>query len=223
MLFAQTGVLELVDGSCKLQCGETTVMCSVTGPIEPKARQELPAQLALEIVVRPCRGVPSTREKLLEDQVRGVVTPVLARYLYPRQLAQLCFQILESGEPEELYSSKELSACINAAFLALVDAGIGIQASFASVCLSILEDGQRLLVNPSQAELIESRSTHVLALQLAAGAKKVENLLLLESYGDFDEQTLLQVLQTGEEACVKTALELRKVIEQKLQKDFVWR
>ncbi|SCU90051.1 LAME_0E06832g1_1 [Lachancea meyersii CBS 8951] len=223
MLSAQTGILEQVDGSCKLQCGETTVICSVTGPIEPKARQELPAQLALEIVVRPCRGVPSTREKLLEDQVRGVITPVLARYLYPRQLAQVCFQILESGEPEENYSVKELSACINAAFVAIVDAGIGLKFSFASVPLSVLGEDEQICVDPSQTDLIKSSSTHVLALQLAAGGQKVENILLFESYGDFTEKSMLQVLQSGEKACVETALELRKVIQHKIQQDFVWR
>ncbi|SCU97370.1 LAFA_0G11144g1_1 [Lachancea sp. 'fantastica'] len=222
MLSAQTGVLEQVDGSCKLKCGETTVLCSVTGPIEPKARQELPAQLALEVIVRPCRGVPTTREKLIEDQIRGVVTPVLARYLYPRQLAQVCFQILESGEPEESFSVKELSACINAVFLAIVDAGIGLQYSFASVVLSADKSG-KIHTNPAQADLTKSQSTHILALLLGEGAKKVENVLLFESYGDFTEDTMLQVLQSGEKSCVETAQELRKVVYHKVQQDFVWR
>ncbi|SCU82274.1 LADA_0C04170g1_1 [Lachancea dasiensis] len=223
MLSAQVGVLDQVDGSCKLQCGETSVICSVTGPVEPKARQELPSQLALEIVVRPCRGVPSTREKMLEDQIRGVVTPILARYMYPRQLAQICCQVLESGEPEEQYSGKELSACINAVFLALVDAGIGLLASVSCVCLAITGDNEQIQINPSQANLIKSTSTHVLALQLGAGAKKVENVLLLESYGAFDEESMLQVLHSGEMACMETALELRKVIEHKIREDFIWR
>ncbi|CEP61584.1 exosome non-catalytic core subunit RRP46 LALA0_S03e06150g [Lachancea lanzarotensis] len=223
MLSAQTGVLEQVDGSCKLQCGQTTVECSVTGPIEPKARQELPAQLALEVIVRPCRGVPTTREKLLEDQIRGVVTPVLARYLYPRQLAQVCFQILESGEPEENFSVKELSACINAAFLAIVDAGIGLQFSFASVVLSVSTDGEEIRTDPAQLDLIESKSTHILALQLGEGTQKVENVLLFESHGDFTEDTVLRVLQFGEKSCVETAQELRKVVQRKVQQDFVWR
>lgn len=204
MLEAQTGVLDQVDGSCKIQCGETSVLCSVTGPIEPKARQELPSQLALEIVVRPCKGVPNTREKLLEDQIRGVLTPILARYLYPRQLCQICFQILESGEPDESYSVKELNSCINAAYLALIDSGIGLQSSFASVCLSVNGPNNEICINPASDQLIRSTSSHLLALEMGPGSKKTQKVLLIESHGAFTEQQLLDVLSKGEEASLPT-------------------
>ncbi|CAR24279.1 Rrp46p [Lachancea thermotolerans] len=223
MISAQTGVLDQVDGSCKLQCGETTVICSVTGPIEPKARQELPSQLALEVVVRPCKGVPNTREKLLEDQIRGVVTPVLAKYLYPRQLCQICFQILESGEPEDEYNVKELNSCINAAYLALIDSGVALQSSFSSVCVSVLGSNNEILVNPTQEQLIKSDSTHILALEVGSGGKKIQNVLLIESNGDFTEEIMFNVLSRAEKACVEVALELRKAVEDKIKRDFIWK
>lgn len=52
---AEVGVLDHVDGSSQFVSQDTKVVCSVTGPIEPKARQELPTQLALEITYVPRR------------------------------------------------------------------------------------------------------------------------------------------------------------------------
>ncbi|SCW01864.1 LAFE_0E08966g1_1 [Lachancea fermentati] len=223
MIEAQVSVLDQVDGSAQVTCGTTSVICSVTGPIEPKARQELPSQLALEVVVRPSKGVPNTREKLMEDQIRGVLTPVLVRYLYPRQLCQVCFQILESGEPEQEHSVKELNCCINAAYLALIDAGIALKSSFSSVCMAVLPQSSEIVVNPVTQQLQQSNSTHLVAIQVGQGGQKAESVLLAESNGSFDQQLFLDVLSTGEKECIKVALELRKIVENKIQKDFVWR
>ncbi|SCU90405.1 LAMI_0E01926g1_1 [Lachancea mirantina] len=221
---AKFQVLTQVDGSARFESFGTSVLCSVTGPIEPKARQELPTQLALEIVVRPSKGVPTTREKLLEDKLRGVLTPVLVRYLYPRQLCQICFQILESGENEQFHSVRELSSCINAAFLALADAGVGLQNCFASCCAAVISNAdQDVLINPSAEQLRNASSTHVLAFDSENGREPDSHLLLLESSGDFEEETLNKILDAGEKACLQTVQRLRQALKTKVEQDLVWR
>lgn len=216
---ASTGILSQVDGSSQVECQDTKVLCSVSGPIEPKARQELPTQLALEVIVRPAKGVPSTREKLIEDKLRAVLTPIISLYQYPRQLCQITCQVLESGENEYEFSIKELSACINSSFLALIDAGISLNSTVASVPLAILEN--KVIVNPTNEQLLKSQSVHILALELVNGGKLVKNVLLLDSNGDFREEELFKVLSKGEQECLLLAQELRKVIDKKVQSQII--
>lgn len=216
-----TGVLTNVDGSSQFECQDTKVICAVTGPVEPKSRQELPTRLALEVIVRPAKGVPNTREKLLEDRLRAVLTPLIVCSKYPRQLCQITCQILEAGEDEGEFSHKELSCCINAAFLALVDAQLALHSFSSSVALAILKDSGDLVLNPSSDQLRVSQSVHTLALELKDGSKNVTNILLLDSNGDFTEDELLKVLQAGEQGCLELAQVLRSHLAEKIKEELV--
>lgn len=221
---ASTGMLSHVDGSSLFESCGTKVICSVSGPIEAKSRQELPTQMALEIIVKPAAGVQNTREKLIEDQIRAVLTPVLARYMHPRQLVQIAFQVLESGEAKE-YTVKEVSACVNAGVLALVDAGIPLLSMCSSAAVSVGSDGS-VTLDPTSQDLCEADSVHVMCLQLATDSQRkvqVENVLLLDSLGTFDESVLGQVLESGEKECIRLYGELRSVVQDKISRDFVWR
>lgn len=218
---AATGLLTQVDGSSQFELQDTKVICSVAGPIEPKARQELPTRLALEVTVRPAKGVPNTREKLIEDKLRAVLTPLTVCYKYPRQLCQITCQILEAGENELEFSQRELSCCINAAFLALIDAGVALYSFSSSVCLAIMKDSGELVVDPTYDQLQISQSVHSLALELIDGSKTVKNILLLDSTGKFTEDELYKVLQKGEQSCLELAQELRKVIAEKITSQII--
>ncbi|QLQ80222.1 hypothetical protein HG537_0D02230 [Torulaspora globosa] len=220
-MMATLGLLTNVDGSSQFEWQDTKVLCSVTGPIEPKARQELPTRLALEVVVRPARGVPNTREKLIEDRLRGVLTPLIVCEKYPRQLCQITCQILEAGENESEFAVKELSCCVNAAFLALLDAQVALHSFCASVSLAVLKESHELVVSPTDEQLRVSLSTHTLALELVAGAKSVQSVLLLDSNGDFSEDDLFKVLQLGEQSCLELAQFLRKTIAEKIKNELV--
>lgn len=216
-----TGVLTNVDGSSQFECRDTKVLCAVTGPVEPKARQELPTRLALEVVVRPAKGVPNTREKLMEDRLRAVLTPLIVCSKYPRQLCQITCQILEAGEDEGEFSQKELSCCINAAFLALIDAQLALHSFSSSVSLAVLKESGELVLNPTGDQLKVSLSAHTLALELTDGSKKVTNVLLLDSNGDFTDAQLLKVLQVGEQGCLEQAQFMRNFLAAKITDEIV--
>ncbi|QLL34303.1 hypothetical protein HG536_0G01620 [Torulaspora globosa] len=218
---ASLGLLTNVDGSSQFEWQDTKVVCSVTGPVEPKARQELATRLALEVIVRPARGVPNTREKLIEDRLRAVLTPLIVCEKYPRQLCQITCQILEAGEDESEFSVKELSCCVNASFLALLDAQVALRSFCASVPLAILRDCNELVVVPSAQQLQVSLSTHSVALELVAGAKTVQSVLLLDSNGDFTEDDLFRVLQLAEQNCLELAQFLRKTVAEKITNEVV--
>lgn len=215
-LTIETGYLSQVDGSTHYKTSTTTVLCSVTGPIEPKPRQELPTKLALELIVRPAVGVPTTREILIQDKLNAILNQIIVGYMYPRQLCQITFQVLEAGERMEYFHIKELIACVNAATLALTDSAIALQSMAVGVVIAITDDNS-YIVDPSNEIMQNSRSIHGLVLEFIEGSNVVKNVLLLDSNGDFNDATLFKVLELGEENILKLAKYFRKIIENKVR------
>lgn len=215
---AETTILSRVDGSATVSAGETRVITSISGPIEPKPRQELPTTAALEVIVRAGVGISNTREKLLEDKLRSILTQVIIGHLYPRQLIQITTQILEAGEDVE-YTSKELSALVNSAYLALTDANIGLNVSFASEHFAILENGE-IIISPSKAQLKTSKSSHVVVYAIKNG--KSSNLLYSDSIGIFSEDELYKILALASQQIEKIHQTFRKTIQSKIERDFIW-
>ncbi|GEQ70173.1 hypothetical protein JCM33374_g3849 [Metschnikowia sp. JCM 33374] len=230
---SRAGLTE-VDGSARLTAGNTTVMVSVTGPIEPKIRQELPTQASLEIIVRPSRGVSTTREKVLEDFLRGVLQSVIVRYKYPRQLIQIVVQFLAtdvdlsgsvavSGDTSKSgahFSANELCAALNCSYFALIDANISLYNSFVAASLAVDAAGA-IATDPSLPELQASSSHHVVCFDVRE--KKASKILLVESNGAFDDDTLVSVVETASSYCesVHGAVQ-RPFVEKAVGEDFVW-
>lgn len=217
-LEAETTILNRVDGSALVAAGETKVITSVSGPIEPKARQELPTTVALEVIVRAGVGISNTREKFIEDKVRAILSQVIIGHLYPRQLIQITTQILEAGEDVE-YTSKELSTIINSSYLALVDANIGLNASFASESFAITDNGD-IIASPSKSQLRSSKSSHIVVYAIKNG--KSSNLLFSDSIGSFTEDQVYKVLDLASKKIETTHQTFRKTIQTKVERDFVW-
>lgn len=230
MFDLKTSLLSRVDGLAELVLDGTKIMASVTGPIEPKLRQELPTLASLEIIVRPSIGVSTTREKLLEDKLRSLLQDVIIRYKYPRQLIQIVVQFLKSetnsqqligkGGHIKDHTATELSAAINAVYFALLDANVALYNSFASVPLAIIDDA--VVVGPSLNQLQKAQSHHVVAFDIRE--KKASKILLVESQGTFTQDELVKVVEVGSVECERIHNEhQRPLVEQKINQDFVWR
>lgn len=227
MLDAQTSLLANSDGSAQLSVGGCTLVVSVLGPIEPKAKQELPNCASLELVIRPAIGLPTTREKLLEDRLRSVLQGVIVRYKYPRQLIQVVVQFISvdghasnagTSTPSP-YTCNELSAAINCCFLALVDANVALHYSFAATSAALL-DGQITYV-PETEVLKQSLSHHVLCFSIVD--KSPQGLVLIESQGEFTEQDLFTVISELAGKCKELHSAQRLYIENKVKQDFRWK
>lgn len=227
-----TSVLSRVDGSAELFLGTTKVITSVTGPIEPKIRQELPNLASLEIIVRPSVGVSTTREKALEDKLRSILQSIIIRYKYPRQLIQIVVQFLitennindnGSNQHNKDFTLTELNAAINCCYFALIDANIALYNSFSSTSISIpLDAKEEYYINPDMDNLIDSESHHVVCFSLKDG--KATNLMLLESHGKFTEDQLLLVISKASDECesIHNTYQ-RKYISNKVENDFIWK
>lgn len=227
----QTGILPNVDGSAELEDTNSKVIVSVSGPIEPKIKQELPNMACLEIVIRPSLGVPTTRENLLADKVRSILSSLIIRYKYPRQLIQIVVQVLKKdtdgviiNNHRDTYDNlnvfnSEFSNIINCCYFALLDGNIGLYQSFIAVNQGILDN--KILVNPSLTELIGCKSTHVLVLSVADD--KPQKLVYIESSGEFTEKQLLSVVDKAYDTVGEKFQQFKALIENKLERDFIWK
>ncbi|CAH2352808.1 exosome complex component Rrp46p [[Candida] railenensis] len=221
-----TSILSQVDGSAQLLLGPIKVLASVTGPIEAKARQELPTLASLEIIVRPATGVSSTREKLLEDKLRSLLQSIIVRHKYPRQLIQVVIQFLSSDSDHsanaKAFTSNELNAAINCVYFALIDANIALFSSFASVSLCILPSSDSFILNPTIAQLNESESHHVICFDIKD--KQADKILLVESQGSFSEKQFYLAIDEASKECETIHNKYqRHCIVEKIREDFVWK
>lgn len=237
LLRVSLGEIDNVDGSARLTVGSTTVVVSVTGPIEPKARKELPTQASLEIVVRPSRGLSSSREKKLDDLLRSVLQAVIVRFKYPRLLIQIVVQFLASDLDKNenggdtagtfntgaSYMGSELSAALNGCFFALVDANVALHSSFAATTAAVAEsDGATVpIFNAELAVLKRAASHHTICFGIQD--KKASKLLLAESNGSFSEEQLMSVIEQSSRECERIHVDVqRPIVEAKVAADYVW-
>ncbi|CAK9438291.1 uncharacterized protein LODBEIA_P25150 [Lodderomyces beijingensis] len=214
----RTSILDNADGSAELTLNGTKVLVSASGPIEPKLRQELPQKASLEIIVRPARGLSTTREKLMEDKLRSLLQNLIIRFQYPRQLIQIVVQFLVVDEAEE-FTCNELNAAINGCYFALIDADLALYSSFASAAMCI--NSGNVIADPTGDIFATSDSHHVVCFSIVDG--RVEKLLLLESAGAFTQHQLFDLLAKSVVDVEQVHRWQREAIEKKIANDYIWR
>lgn len=228
----KTSLLDNVDGSAELTTPSSKIIVSVSGPIESKIRQELPNMASLDIIVRPSVGLSSTRENLLVDKLRSILSSVIVRHKYPRQLIQIVVQVLtvesdsiiinnfaQTADDLKVFNL-EFSDMVNCCFFALIDANISLFESFIALNQSISLENE-LLLNPSLAQVINSKSTHLTVFSIADN--KPSKVLFIDSKGSFSEDELLNILDNGFSKSTILFKEFRKLIEEKVDSDLVWK
>lgn len=213
------GRLPNSDGSCELSRGTTKVVVAITGPIEPKPRQAMANVALLEVVVRPVAGLSTTRERLLEDKIRGVLQRVIVRHQFPRQLIQIVVQFLTGdGAQAPEYTANDIASALLASFYALIDANIPLYTSFVSLLVAVVDGAS--VPNPAPEQLQKLTSHHALCFSISAGA--ADELVFLDSAGDFSELELFDVIAAEAERAAGAHAAQRKVIEAKLARDYQW-
>lgn len=151
-LAATQGALARADGSARVRAGMTDVIAAVYGPMDcPVHRQD--ADGADVFVCYRSAGTGGERRKgSAADEVAGrdlraAVREVLCRRLFPRKAVAIGVHVLcDDGGA--------VAAAVNAAFLALVDAGVAMRGMLSAVCLSVHNGG--VVVDPEAVEEAEA-------------------------------------------------------------------
>ncbi|GAA5877872.1 hypothetical protein JCM1840_002930 [Sporobolomyces johnsonii] len=245
------GLLSRADGSAQFSFGNVAVLASVTGPAEVRIRDELVDRATLEINVRPLRGVGGPPIKATETTLSHLFTPLILLHLYPRSLLQLTLQTVSSPstafskpfstdplEAPPSPSSKgkgkatdpplgtgagasEKAARINAAMMALVDAGVQCKGMIVAVAVAYVVAGrdgeeQEMRLDPTPAEEEEAVSTHVFAFSFGVGVGGVEGVCVgVDSLGTFSEDQLFDAQDLAQTASQTILAFIRKSVEMK--------
>jgi exosome complex component RRP46 len=154
----------------------------------------------------------------MEDRLYCALSSIVLRHVHPRTLVQIVVQILEAGESTK-FNARELSASINSANLALLDAGIPLQGLVVATTIAVIENN--VLVEPDQEQLESSTSVHVIAYEIIAG--RPQRLLLCESTGLFSEQDLFACLEAAISSCDDIYRSIRLAVKSKVHEDFIWK
>lgn len=185
-LSAELGTLARSDASAYFSFGALNVVASVSGPTEVRIRDELTDRATLDVIYQPQHGVAGIPAQAVSDSLFTAFSSVLLLHHHPRSLIQVVLQTLSSPSlpqssvqvmhkdvgPSQRYVARqplllgpdnppsvtEQAALINAASLALLDAGIPARGSVAACACAILPAAQGTVLrqNSHLAEISES-------------------------------------------------------------------
>ncbi|KAH9826009.1 Mis12 component-domain-containing protein [Teratosphaeria destructans] len=193
--------LHRADGSTSYTCPNTTetILASVNGPIEVQRRDEVPDECFVEVNLRPANGVGGPRERWLEGVVAGVLRSAVLLHLHPRMMIQVTLQQVGgegTGKGKRAWEDVGvLPGLLNAANLALVDAGIPMGGMVSAVLVAVDLSG-RISLDPGKADVGSSKSVHAFAFNQHG------DMLLNESVGGFSMEEWNAVAEAAEKACV---------------------
>ncbi|KAK0392484.1 hypothetical protein NLU13_1979 [Sarocladium strictum] len=207
---AELTPLPKADGSATFSYGGYTVTAAVNGPIEAQRRDENAFEALVDVNVRPAAGVGGTAERQLEAILQSALRQLIPVRDYPRCMIQITLQLVET--PENAYVNAKIvqaqlnllsiPALMHAAVLGLLTAAIPLKYIATATVLAIPADVSQggkaapvILVDPSPAEADKARSIHAL------GFTSDDELLLMESEGEFTVEEMKQVLATAERVC----------------------
>jgi exosome complex component RRP41 len=200
----KVGVLKQADGSASIRQGKTYILAAVYGPRELHPRHlALNDQAYLRCVYRMAtfsvpdrkRPAPSRREREISMVISNALRPALFLEEYPRAVIDVFIQVIQADGGTRC-------AAINAASLALADAGVPMRTLVPAVAVGKAEG--KLIVDLGDLEDKYGQGDVPIAMLPNTG-----ELTLLQQDGSFSKEELLEALQMGITAC-KYIHELQK-------------
>ncbi|KAN0065223.1 exosome non-catalytic core subunit rrp46 [Thecaphora frezii] len=155
-LRTELGCLARADGSASFSFGTLEAVASVLGPTEVRIRDELTDNATLDIAFQPLSGTAGIPSKTLSSSLHTLFSSVLLLHHHPRSMIQLVLQTTSAPPPPQIESAaakrryplligpdappspSEKACLINAASLALLDAGIVARGTVAACACAIL-------------------------------------------------------------------------------------
>ncbi|WKY04451.1 hypothetical protein Q1695_005448 [Nippostrongylus brasiliensis] len=190
------GTIRDAEGSAYLEQGGTKVLCAVYGPFEGKRSRQLEDRCTINCMFSMTRfaGVERRQriradrksmeiERLIEKAFEGAVLT----HLYPMSQIDIYCQIIQSD-------GSHLAACVNAASLAMSDAGIPMKGIVAAATCSIV-DGQPV-VDVNQRE-----ETDILPRLTLATLRGEDEVVLVELQNRVHIDHLPALMAAAKDTC----------------------
>lgn len=187
------------DGSSLVSQGNTTVVCTITGPREARSSTDrnnasIDCEINIAPFAQPDRRTRSRTDKRVQELQTTIASAFQSHvftHLYPRSniLISLTVLALDGGL---------LSACLNAASLALVDAGVPMPSVLAGVSsgviLSVEGKKPEPVLDLSSAEELELAFMTVGTVRGMGGEEDQVSVLMMETKVQGGEGGALEVM-----------------------------
>ncbi len=192
----KVGVLKQADGSASIRQGKTYIIAAVYGPRELHPRHlTLNDRAYLRVVYRMTtfsvpdrkRPAPSRREKEISMVIANALSPVIFLEEFPKAVIDVFVTVIQADGGTRC-------AAINAASLALADAGIPMKSLVPSVAVGKAE-GQ-LIVDLGDEEDKYGQGDIPMAI-----LPHTEEIVLLQQDGSFTREEIIEALQMGINSC----------------------
>jgi len=200
----KVGVIKQADGSASIRQGKTYILAAVYGPRELHPRHlTMNDRAYLRCVYRMAtfsvpdrkRPAPSRREREISMVIANALKPALFLEDYPRAVVDVFIQVIQADGGTRC-------AAINAASLALADAGIPMKTLVPAVAVGKADD--KLLVDLGDEEDKYGEGDVPMAMLGTTG-----EITLLQQDGSFAKEELVEAMGMGVTA-MKYLLELQK-------------
>jgi exosome complex component RRP41 len=200
----KVGVLKQADGSASIRQGKTYILAGVYGPRELHPRHlTLNDRAYLRVTYRMAtfsvpdrkRPAPSRREKEISMVIANALRPMLFLEEFPKAVVDVFITVIQADGGTRC-------AAINAASLALADAGIPMRGLVPAVAVG-KADG-KLLVDLGDEEDKYGEGDVPMAI-----IPQTDEITLLQQDGSFTKEELMEAMQMGITSC-KYLHELQK-------------
>jgi exosome complex component RRP41 len=219
----EASVLKRADGSCYLEMGKNKVIAAVFGPreVHPRHLQD-PSKAVIRYrynmapfsVEERKRPGPDRRSVEISKVSKEAFEAVIMKELFPRSAIDIFVEVLQADAGSR-------TACLNAASVALVDAGVPMKGMITSVAVG-KADGQ-LVLDPMKEEDNFGEADIPFAFLIRNG--KIESIALLQMDGRMTREEIkkamelakkgaLQIYEMQREAILKRYIEAGEEIDE---------
>ncbi|MCS7130010.1 MAG: exosome complex exonuclease Rrp41 [Archaeoglobaceae archaeon] len=211
----EVDVLKRADGSCYVEMGKNKVVAAVYGPREafPRHIQD-PSKVVVRYrynmapfsVEERKRPGPDRRSVEISKVSKEAFEAIIMKELFPRSVIDIFVEVLQADAGSR-------TACINAASVALVDAGIPVKGMLTSVAVAKV-DGT-LVLDPMKEEDNFGEADMPFAFLIRGG--KIESIALLQMDGRMTREEIKEALNLAK----KGAMEIYNLQREAIMKQFV--
>ncbi|WP_290596877.1 MULTISPECIES: exosome complex exonuclease Rrp41 [unclassified Archaeoglobus] len=197
----EANVLKRADGSCYLEMGKNKVIAAVYGPreVHPRHLQD-PSKAVIRYrynmapfsVEERKRPGPDRRSIEISKVSKEAFEAVIMKELFPRSAIDIFVEVLQADAGSR-------TACLNAASVALVDAGVPMKGIITSVAVG-KADGQ-LVLDPMKEEDNFGEADMPFAFLIRNG--KIESIALLQMDGCMTKDEIKQALELAKKGALK--------------------
>jgi len=211
----EAGVLKRADGSCYLEMGRNKGVAAGYGPRElhPRHLQD-PSKAVIRYrynmapfsVEERKRPGPDRRSIEISKVSKEAIEAIVIKELFPRSTIDIFVEVLQADAGSR-------TACLNAASVALVDAGVPMRGIISSVAVAKV-DGV-LVLDPIKEEDYYGEADIPFAFLIRNG--KIESITLLQMDGRITKEELKEAIKLAKKGAMKIYKLQREAIMKKYE------